>query len=509
MSASRSKKERQSMAGLSEKEKKAALEAKAQKRKHILYGVLGGVAAVAIIALLIWDNGVVQRHLTAYTIGDHKYTAADLDYFYYSEYNSYYSTYVSYGIIDSDTDLKEQVYSQDEDGNDITWHDLFVEDAISSLTSMTVLYDEAVANGYTISEDGAASVQSTLDSIETACTTYSVTKAYYLEYLYGPYMTEKRLENLLTMTTIASEYSELIYDNYEDAVTEDEVSAYYDENSDSLDTYSYYVYYVSGSAASTTDEDGNTVSPTDEESEAAMTAASELADQLVAAIADGDDVTVANLVGDEDNSISDYGSYTNVGSSVSTNYSEWLMDESREVGDVSAQEGLSGYYVVRFDGRSLEERYPATYRDILITAETDEDAEAPTEEQLADAQAKAEDLMGQVTDEQSFIDLVADNSSSSTSSSEGLNSSVSWSGVSDANVQAWLFDENHNEGDLGLVEAADGTGYYVLYFSAYDEQLVWQQTATSSLATDAYNDWYDGVSADITGVSGIGYGLVG
>jgi hypothetical protein len=322
-------------------------------------------------------------------------------------------------------------------------------------------------------------------------------------------MTEKRLENLLTMSTIASEYSDLVYDGYESEVTEDEVNAYYDENSDSLDTYSYYVYYISGTAASTTDEDGNTVSPTDEESEAAMTAASELADQLVAALEDGDDVTVANLVGDEDNSISDYGSYTNVGSSVSTNYSAWLMEEGREVGDVSAQEGLSGYYVVRFDGRTLEERYPVTYRDILITAEVDEDAEEPTEDQLADAQAKAEDLMGQITDEQSFIDLVEANSSSSTASSEGLNSSVSWKSVSDANVQAWLFDDTHNEGDLGMVEAADGTGYYLLYFSAYDEQLVWQQTATTALTSDAYNDWYDGVSADITGTAGIGYGLVG
>jgi hypothetical protein len=509
MSASRSKKERQDLAGLSEKQKKAALEAKALKRKHILYWVLGIVAAVAVVALLVWDNGVVQRHLTAYTVGSHKYTAADVDYFYYSEYNSYYNTYVTYGLIDSGTDMRSQVYSQDENGNDITWDDQFKADAVDALTQMTVLYDEATANGYTISDDGVESVQTTLDSIETACSTYSVTKEYYLQYLYGPYMTEKRLKNLLTMSTVASEYAELIESGYEDAVTEDEINAYYDENADQLDTYSYYVYYISGSAASTTDEDGNTVSPTDEETEAAMAAAEDLANQLVTALEDEDEVAVANLVDDEDNSISDYGEYTNVGSSVSSTYSEWMLDSSRVAGDVTAQEGVSGYYVVRFDDRTLVEQLPVNYRDILITADVDDDADAPTEDQLADAQAKAEDLMGSVTDEQSFIDLVADNSSSSTASSEGLNSSVSQSSVSDDNIAAWLFDETHSAGDLGLVESADGTGYSILYFQGYDTWTVWQQTAITSLSSDAYNEWYDGVSADVSASSGVGYGLVG
>jgi hypothetical protein len=117
--------------------------------------------------------------------------------------------------------------------------------------------------------------------------------------------------------------------------------------------------------------------------------------------------------------------------------------------------------------------------------------------------------MGSVTDEQSFIDLVADNSSSSTASSEGLNSSVSQSSVSDDNIAAWLFDETHSAGDLGLVESADGTGYSILYFQGYDTWTVWQQTAITSLSSDAYNEWYDGVSADVSASSGVGYGLVG
>ncbi len=512
MSASREKKVRQALTGLSEKEKKAALEQAKRRKKAILYSVLGGVAALAVIALLIWDSGVVQRHMTAYTVGNHKYTAADLDYFYYSEYNSYYSMYVSYGLLDADTSLKDQVYSQDEDGNDITWHDFFMEDAVNALTSMSILYDQAMAAGYTLSEEGAESVQQSLDSIETYASAYSVTEDYYLSYLYGPYMTQSHLEDLLTQYATASEYSDLIYSQNEDAVTEDQISSYYDENADSLDTYDYYVYYVDGSAESTTDEEGNTVSPTEEETAAAMEAAETIANDLANASLSSVLHAISDLVDNADNRISDYGSYSTIGSSVSSIYSEWLMDASRAAGDITVIESTSGYYVVRFDGRVLDEYHPATYRDILISAEVDEDADAPTEEQLAAALETAEGIVDQVTagDEQTFINLVvASSSDTTTSSNEGLNTSATRTSVSDANVKAWLFDETRSAGDLDVVEAANGSGYYVLLFSSYDERSYWQNTVVNTLASDAYSEWYTGISADVPTSTGSAYGLVG
>jgi hypothetical protein len=128
---------------------------------------------------------------------------------------------------------------------------------------------------------------------------------------------------------------------------------------------------------------------------------------------------------------------------------------------------------------------------------------------MADALEKAQTIAEQAVTEDLFIGLVADNSSSSTASSEGLNSSVTKSGVSDANVKEWVFDEDRQPGDLTVVENASGTGYYVLYFSSFDDQSYWQQTAVSALASDAYTEWYDGVSQDITGTTGAGYGLVG
>lgn len=510
MSASRERKQRQTLAGLSEKEKKAAIEAKKTHQKHVLWGVLGGVAAVAVVALLVWDNGVIQKNLTAYTVADHKYTVADVDYFYYSEYNSYYSTYGSY-LFQDGVSLKEQTAYTDDDGNEVTWHNLLIDDAKASLESMTVLYDLAQEAGYTISEDGAAEVQEAIDSISTFAANYSVTEEYYMEYLYGPYMTKNRLEKLLTMYTTASEYSELKSDEFVDAITDDEVQSYYTENADDLDSYYYHVYYVNGSAESTTDADGNTVEPTEEETEAAMSAASDTADEVKAAVEAEDTDAIDELVNAEDSKVSDNGDYLDVlGSSVSSIYGDFLKDASRQAGDVEVVESTSGYYVVRFDSRQLDEYHPATYRDIFVKAETDEDADAPTEEQLSAAETTANSILQLATSEDTFTDQVAANSSDDdTKDNGGLNESATKSGTSDENIKAWLFDESRSEGDTAIVEAADGTGYYVLYFVSYDEKAYWQQTATNSLANDDYDEWYEGVSADISGTTGAGFGLVG
>ena len=511
MSASREKKKRQNdLAGLSEKEKQEAIEAKKKHRNHILYVILAVVIVVAVVALLVWDNGVIQRHLTAYTVDDHDYTIADVDYFYYSEYNSYYSLYGTY-LFDDDESLKNQTAYTDDDGNDISWHEMLLADALAYLEEMTILYDQAEEAGYTISDEGAEDVQDTIDTLETYAETYSVTKSYYIEYMYGPYMTENHLEELLTMYTIASEYSELMLEDFTEAITQDEIDEYYEDNSEDLDTYNYHVYYVDGSAEETEDEDGNTVEATDEEEEEAMEAALEVAEELQELLEDEDTDAIEEMVDEDDSLVSDYGDYEDtVGTSVSSNYSDFLFDEDTEEGEVSIEEATTGYYVVQFYSRELDEYHPATYRDILIEAEIDDDADEPTDEQMEDALSSAETILESVTDEDTFTDQVATASDdSSTSDDGGLNESVTKSSSLDDNIAAWLFDEERSEGDTTIVETEDGDGYYILYFVSYDDQSYWEQSVTSTLASEDYEEWYEELEEAISTSTGAGYSLVG
>ena len=511
MSASREKKKRQNdLAGLSEKEKQDAIQAKKKHRNHILYGILAVVIIIAVVALLVWDNGVIQRHMTAYTVNDHDYTIADVDYFYYTEYSSYYSLYGTY-LFDSDESLKNQTAYTDDDGNDISWHEMFLTESLAYLEEMTVLCDEAEAAGYTISEDGETTIEETIESIESYAESYSVSKSYYIQSVYGPYMTESHLIEFLTMYYTATEYSSLMLDDFTDAVTQDEIDEYYEENADSLDTYNYHVYYVDGSAEETEDEDGNTVEATDEEEEEAMEAALEIAEELEELLEDGDTDTIDEMVEEDDSLVSDYGDYEDtLGTSVSSNYSDFLFDEDTEEGDISVVESTSGYYVVQFYSRELDEYYPATYRDILIEAEIDDDADEPTDEQMEDALSTAETILEIATDEDTFTDQVSSTSDDYTNNDEGgLNESVTKSSSLDENIAAWLFDEERSEGDTTIVETEDGDGYYILYFVSYDDQTYWEQTVTSTIGEEDYDEWYDEVSEDVTASTGIGYSLVG
>ena len=58
-------------------------------------------------ALLVWDSGVIQKNMTAVTIGDRKYTAVDVDYYYYSSYSTYANYASTYGL-DTSKPLDEQ-----------------------------------------------------------------------------------------------------------------------------------------------------------------------------------------------------------------------------------------------------------------------------------------------------------------------------------------------------------------------------------------------------------------
>ena len=101
------KKGEDALKGLSMKERKKALEEKKEKRRTKLYIAIGVVVAILVAALLFFDGGTLQRSMTAMTVGDKTYSAAEVDYYFYSSYNSA-STYAKYYGLDTSKSLKDQ-----------------------------------------------------------------------------------------------------------------------------------------------------------------------------------------------------------------------------------------------------------------------------------------------------------------------------------------------------------------------------------------------------------------
>lgn len=510
MSASSKKQQRKAAQaeGMTQKQRQEQLQAEAAKRQKTIYTVIGVVCAVAAAGLLIY-NGVnswkanSRRSEAAATVGGETYTVADLQYY----YSSLRNTYASYGILDSTTDEGAQWYNEAEGQ---TLADFFRDTALSNLQQTAVLCAQAKAEGYTLSEEGQKSIDEQLAQIDIVCARYNMSRKTYFSSQYG--ITEKDFLRNLTNYTLANEYSS----HYRDSLTYDEaaLNEYYDDHADTLDSYDYRYFFISG-AAPTTDADGNTVTPTDEEKEAAMATAKQNADAAVAAIQAAENKEAAfaaeapkyvsestqeAYAADPDHSLA-----TGVmGYVLSRNggaYANWLMDSARSFGDVTAIESVdSGYFVVMFQDRYLDKTNSVNIRHILIMADTADSTETdangnpvPTQAALDAAKAEAEALLAQWESgdktAESFGALAQEHSDDPGSKDNGGQYTRVPQGQMFAGFDEWIFDPARKAGDTGLVENPQSgqQGWHVIYFEGTDGY--WQEVATQSKQDTEQNEW--------------------
>lgn len=484
MSASREKKQRISSAanGPTEKERRQAEAARKERSKTILYTVVGVILAVLVVALLVWHSGIFTKGKVVATVNGKDYTVAEMGYYYYPTANMY----SQYGLtMDAET-LRQS--------------------AVDSLQRYAALAAAAEADGVTLSEEGAQSVENTIQQLKNYAAQNNTSFKTYIRNVYGPYMTESLLRECLTRDTLAQEY----YTAHADTLTytDDDLTAYYDEHTDDMDTFTYSSVFIDGSAPSTTDADGNTVEATDAEKATAMSTAKATADKLLQDLEDGGDfdtlAAAATQSGSEDSDEATSYETTVVGSSLANGFSSgsadcvsWLTNEGRQEGDLTVIEVAdSGYWVLRFTGRALDtESYgSADVRHILIKAELDEDATKPTDEAMDAAKAKAQEILdeynaGDKTAESfgALAEQYSEDTGSNTNGGlyEGITPSTSFLPA----FIDWTFADGRQPGDTGLVENdQEGQyGWHVMYLQ--DHTLTWKYTAENALKSDALSTW--------------------
>lgn len=510
MSASREKKIRQEGGPLTEKRRQEQESAAAAKRKRTLYLVIGIVVAVAVVALLVWDSGLIQRGQTAATVGGEDFTVADVSYYYYRTKNNFINNVQAmqqqYGFdmgYDTTKTPAEQTYSTDsETGEVTTYADYFRESALNSLQQTMALVNAAKAEGYTLSADGQATIDTQNQELDQMAGQYGTSRLSILRQNYGPYITEEVFARNLERTALASDYLTTYQNNVD--TSESAMKAYYQDHKDTLDSFTYRYAYIDGQPATKTDDEGKTVAATDEEKAAALNAAKEKAEAMVAAVEGGAefDAIAKDYVSEaskEAYSTEDYTLRSNMlGSNLSTVYQSWLQDAARKQGDVTSFENAgNGYVVIQFVSRGRDDTDTVDVRHILITPETSEGATESTEAQWAAAQTEAQTILdqylaGEKTAE-AFGALAEEHSDDNRTSSGALSSA----GGAYTNVQQgdmveefdnWIFDSARAEGDTGLVKTQ--YGWHVMYFEGRNLP-AWQTSAQSSMVNDAVNTWVE------------------
>ena len=279
MSASREKKNRQDLASQGIKDPKAIREAeeKAKLRKaNRLYGGIAVLFVVVAVVLLLVNSGVLYRDPDAVTIGGENYSAAQVNYYYQGLYNSianagYYSVDTSKPLNQQNLNDTDKLLLHVTDEGDVTWDQFLRDYAIEQLSTNVMAAREAEANGHGADDDIKAEVQDTLDSIKTSVKSNGYSLKSYLKAVYGQGMTPSVVEGMLTMEEVSSHYKQHYQEDL--TYTTDQLEQRYQEDPSAFDVANYEYIYFNGSAASTTDADGNTVQPTEEESAAAKAAA--------------------------------------------------------------------------------------------------------------------------------------------------------------------------------------------------------------------------------------------
>lgn len=529
MSASRQKKLRKEQASAAPQTKRPAVseEEKAAKRLKlwsIVFYIVIGLMVVGILVAAVFNSGLPQRMLTAVTVGNHKLSVAEMNYYFLDTVNS--NSYLGY-MVDNNTPLDEQEY-----GDGQTWADYLLETAVTSARDNYAIYDEAIANGYTLTEEDQAQIDQQIQTMETYASLYGYSSvSAFLRANYGAGCNESNYRAYLEVQAIATGYNNQIVEGL--TYTQEEIDAEAAENPTDYTSYDYRYYLVSTSNYYETDADEHTEEETAAAKEAAQAAAQQLLDDSQgdgekfweAAHAlmhanDGEETTgetepeettgetQPEETGDtteEEDTHEDTTLYENtLKSSMPSILSDWLTDSARQAGDTTVIEASNdaGYYAVMFLGSNDNTEVPTVnVRHILISTSDSVTAE--------DARSQIEEIQAEYEEdptEEHFAELAETYSSDTGSNTNGgLYENVA-PGQMVEEFNDWIFADSRQAGDVGIVET--DYGCHLMYFVGDGEYSYRDTLVVNALMQAEYDEWYTTLTEAMTTATGLGYGLV-
>ena len=525
MSASDKKKTRheQYVSQMTEKQQKEAKESKKLRLYTIIFAVVIVLMIGIVIATTFLRSGILERKTTAATInGDTKISAAELNHYYMDTVNQFmnqFSNYLSLTGLDSTKPLDEQI--QDEETN-TTWADYFLQDATKRMKSVYAVYNDAVAQGYTLSDTAKTQLDMTVSNMAAYAKIYGYPNANsYIKAVYGQGCNEETYRQYAEIQLIASEYAK----DHSESLTYDDAAlrAAEAENFNAYSSYSYHSYFVGAShyyEGGTTDADGKTTYSDEEKQaglKAAEKAAQDLLDQKPATAEEFDKAIGAmsiNADTDAKSTVFDRVLYSQIGQI----FRDWVTDAQRTAGDMTVipnetettnEDGtttktVTGYYVVMFDG-STDNTFPlVNVRHILVPYEggtTGENGQKTyTDEEKAAAKTKAEELLAQFTSgettEDAFAALAKENSTDGGSKENGGLYEDVYPGQMVRNFNDWCFDESRKPGDTGIVES--DYGVHVMYFVGDSETTYRDYMITNELRSADMAKWEESLAETVT-----------
>lgn len=484
MSASREKRSRKEVSA-----SPAAAQQTSQKKKTRNKNILIGIAITLVVVLIIgsivlFKGPYFRTHSTAVTIGEHELSPVMVRYYYadqFSQLSQQYGQLMSYMFSDL-IDIQDEIYDK-ETGE--TWGDYLMDAALAQIAKDYTVYDEAMANGYELSEDAQAAIDQSASYIDLYSQISGVSADAYVRNVYGAGADVASYQEYQRVKITAYYYCQSVRESF--SYTDEQLRAADAEDPTAYSSYTYHSFLVSGYS--------------DSEDQAEKDAAMEDARVRAEAMAEASDHDLDAFLR-YCNDYSGTENYTGGASSLRKNYKTasmtddvkaWATDPAREEGDVTTVKVEdSGYYVLYFVSSTDNDYESLNARIIKISAaSTDDDGNETTDWDTA--QAKLDELKTAYDESEEsdiaakFETLASTYSDDSDTKYTGGEYTHIYKGQFDDAVDGWLFDSARKDGDVDSVEGEDAL-YFIYYEGAagnYRDYLI-----DSDLRDADYEAWY-------------------
>lgn len=302
----------------------------------------------------------------AVTIGDHKLTAVEFNYYYTDAVDVFYSTMLDYGfgseslLLDPAVPLNEQYYDAE---TETTWADHFVQEALAAAKEDHVLYDLAVAAGFSLSDAHKEELAGYRENLITYSRWYGYADVDdYLQSCYSPDSSINSYMAYKERTFLADAFYDYHRDSltYSDDVLRAQDTGSYDKyNTDKMGNVRHLLVAFEG----TEDEYGNTTY-SDADKDTARAEAQGYLDMWKDGAANEEYFIELVKAHSDDTYLQTGGLYENItaDSNYVDNFKYWATDPARLAGETGIIETEYGYHVMYFAGWS-----ELSYRDHMIT----------------------------------------------------------------------------------------------------------------------------------------------
>lgn len=512
----------------------------------VVKAVIAVAVCVAILAASLNFFGVPQKLIKAVEIDGESYPMAELTLYYMQMYNNIYQTAYSYEsnygegygkmLTGYDTSLSPaDQTTKDDDGNEITWDEYFLEEAIEYMATVKRYYKAALDAGIEMTDEAQAEIDTAIESFESSSGNYSLSR--FLTLYFGKGVTESLYRDALEEQQIVSLYQESRQDELKGNYNADSINKVYNEDKTAYDVVSFrwFTIDIESEAEVTSSVEAESVVTTSTFAEEADAKA--FIEKVKSEKNYNEDTfkkVVLETVGKDSD---DYESYQqdqatliqklskeSIETNVSEDAAKWLFETDangnyiRQPGDMNyfVSEDKADVYILYATGIPYQdETVPASVRHILVkfpTAATTEavsgEAATDAEETTVSADVKAEceseavsilddynkyieeNVSGEA-DEEYFGELASKLSDDTGSQSTGgLIEGLQNDGQYVAAFEDWAFAEGEYAGEerkpgtTGIIESE--YGYHIMYYVGNNENPVWYDTILDDLVAE---DW--------------------